>query len=93
MQHLITRSCAKPPLKACGAAAYCGAGDRIVAEQYNRIDPGYVVFDRFRQQNLPGLLAWLKKHGIISAGRYGAWTYCSMEDNILEGRGLAEALA
>ena len=67
-------------------------GDRVVAEQYNRIDPGYVICDRFRQQNLPGLLTWLKKHGIISAGRYGAWTYCSMEDNILEGRRIAEAL-
>jgi len=67
-------------------------GDRIVAEQYNRIDCGYVVFDRFRQQQLPGLLAWLKKQGIISAGRYGSWTYCSMDDNILQGRAIAEAL-
>jgi hypothetical protein len=77
-------------LRRCGILR---RGDRIVAEQYNSIDPGYVLFDRFRQQNLPVLLAWLKKHGIISAGRYGAWTYCSMEDNILEGRRLAEALA
>lgn len=77
-------------LRRCGILR---RGDRIVAEQYNRIDPGYVLFDRFRQQNLPGLLAWLKKKGIISAGRYGAWTYCSMEDNILEGRRLAGALA
>ncbi len=77
-------------LRRCGILR---RGDRIVAEQYNRIDSGYVIFDRFRQQKLPGLLAWLKKHGIISAGRYGAWTYCSMEDNILEGRRLAGALA
>jgi protoporphyrinogen oxidase len=77
-------------LRRCGILR---RGDRIVAEQYNRIDSGYVLFDRFRQQNLPGLLAWLKKNSIISAGRYGAWTYCSMEDNILEGRRLAEAFA
>ena len=60
--------------------------------QYNRIDSGYVVFDRYRQHALPGLVSWLKKHGITTAGRYGAWTYCSMEDNILEGRAIAEAL-
>jgi protoporphyrinogen oxidase len=77
-------------LRRCGILR---RGDRIVAEQYNRIDPGYVIFDRFRQQKLPELFAWLKKNSIISAGRYGAWTYCSMEDNILEGRRLAEALA
>ena len=68
-------------------------GDRIVAEHYNRIDCGYVVFDRFRQQRLPGLISWLKKQGIITAGRYGSWTYCSMEDNILQGRAIAGALA
>jgi protoporphyrinogen oxidase len=77
-------------LRRCGILR---RGDRIIAEQYNRIDPGYVLFDRFRQQNLPGLLDWLKKRGIISSGRYGAWTYCSMEDNMLEGRRMAEALA
>ena len=88
--YAALREAALEGLRRCGILR---RGDRIVAEQYNRIDCGYVVFDRFRQQNLAGLLAWLKKQGIISAGRYGAWTYCSMEDTILEGRRLAEALA
>lgn len=29
---------------------------------------------------------------IYSIGRYGSWTYCSKEDNILEARELAEKL-
>jgi len=84
------REAALEGLQRCGLLR---RGDRIVAEQYNRIDCGYVAFDRFRQKRLPGLIAWLKKNGIISAGRYGSWTYCSMEDNIRQGRAIAETLA
>lgn len=83
------REAALEGLRRCGLLR---RGDRILAEQYNRIDPAYVVFDRFRQKNLPGLLAWLKKQGIIAAGRYGSWTYCAMEDNIGQGRAIAESL-
>ena len=32
----------------------------------------------------------LEKNDIYSIGRYGSWTYCSIEDNILEARELAE---
>jgi hypothetical protein len=31
--------------------------------------------------------------GVHSVGRYGGWTYCSIEDNLLETRALAAALA
>ena len=34
----------------------------------------------------------LEKNDIYSIGRYGSWTYCSIEDNILEARDLAEKL-
>ena len=34
----------------------------------------------------------LEKNDIYSIGRYGSWTYCSIEDNILEARELAEKL-
>jgi hypothetical protein len=27
---------------------------------------------------------------VYSIGRYGSWTYCSIEDNIVEARALAE---
>jgi protoporphyrinogen oxidase len=83
------RESALEGLRRCGILR---RGDRIVAEHYNRIECGYVVFDRFRQQVLPGLTAWLARQGIVTTGRYGAWTYCSMEDNILQGRAAAEAL-
>ena len=34
----------------------------------------------------------LEKDNIYSIGRYGSWTYCSIEDNIIEGRELAKLL-
>jgi hypothetical protein len=30
----------------------------------------------------------LKTNGVHSIGRYGGWTYCSIEDNIVEARAL-----
>ena len=35
-----------------------------------------------------GLVAWF---GVHSIGRYGGWTYCSIEDNIVEARALVNA--
>ena len=34
----------------------------------------------------------LTKNNIYSIGRYGSWTYCSIEDNIIEAKDLAKNL-
>ena len=34
-----------------------------------------------------------RARGVHSVGRYGGWTYCSIEDNLIETRALAAALA
>ena len=34
--------------------------------------------------------AMLQASGVYSIGRYGGWTYCCIEDNIVEARALAE---
>jgi hypothetical protein len=39
------------------------------------------------------LRARLAAHGVHSLGRYGGWTYGSIEDNSVEARGLIESLA
>ena len=31
----------------------------------------------------------LRANGVYAIGRYGGWTYCSIEDNIVEARALA----
>jgi hypothetical protein len=38
---------------------------------------------------------WGKKNnpnGLFSIGRYGSWTYCSIEDNIIESKKLVKCL-
>jgi hypothetical protein len=35
----------------------------------------------------------LAAHGVYSIGRYGGWTYCSIEDNIVEARQLVAKLS
>jgi hypothetical protein len=30
----------------------------------------------------------MNAHGVYPVGRYGGWTYCSIEDNIVEARAL-----
>ncbi len=78
--------------QAVGALQRCGIlkkGDRIIVSNYQDIDYAYVIYDRFRQHTLPGVERYLNRHGIISAGRYGAWQYSAMEDSLVAGREIA----
>ncbi len=51
-----------------------------------RIDPAYVVFDHDYFSALSTIQPFLAEAGLISAGRYGAWNYSSMEDAIQFGQ-------
>jgi protoporphyrinogen oxidase len=55
-----------------------------------RIDHAYVVFDRAYYDTLAAIRPFLDAHGIVSCGRYGGWTYSSMEDALLAGRDAAK---
>ncbi len=67
--------------------------DRVVARDWIRIDPGYVIFDRARQEVMAEAIPDLEARGVKPIGRYGAWTYSYMERAILDGLETAEALA
>jgi len=56
------------------------------------IPHAYVVYDKFRKENLPAILRFLRNEGIYSIGRYGAWEYSTMEGAILQGKWVAENL-
>lgn len=64
-------------------------GDRIVYRRVRVLDPAYVIYDRFRADNVPRLLESLTRLGIHSAGRFGFWEYSSMESAIRAGMDLA----
>jgi protoporphyrinogen oxidase len=57
------------------------------------LDPAYVHITGEGIAEAERLRGQLAAAGVHSAGRYGAWTYCSIEDNIVEARQLAAELA
>ncbi len=63
---------------------------RLVAEHHVVLDPAYVHITQASIADVASKKALLQTRGVYSAGRYGSWTYCSIEDNILEARELAD---
>ena len=53
--------------------------DRVLASDWVRIDPGYVIFDQKRQEVMREVVPALESLGVYLTGRYGAWTYSYME--------------
>jgi protoporphyrinogen oxidase len=63
-------------------------GQRLVAEHSVVLDPAYVHITGRSLAEHARLTARLREHGVWSIGRYGGWTYCAIEDNIVEARAL-----
>jgi len=66
---------------------------RLVAEHSVVMDPAYVHITQQSMAEHGRLAELLRAHGVYSAGRYGGWTYCSIEDNIVEARALAASFS
>lgn len=58
-----------------------------------RIDHAYVIFDDAYDEAVALIHPFLEEHGIHACGRYGGWTYSSMEDALCSGRDAARAVA
>ena len=56
------------------------------------LDPAYVHVNKASQADFKVRRAALADDGVHSIGRYGGWTYCAIEDNIVEARALAAEL-
>jgi protoporphyrinogen oxidase len=61
---------------------------QLVAEHSVVMDPAYVHITQASLAEHRRLTGELTAHGVHSIGRYGGWTYCSIEDNIVEARRL-----
>jgi len=68
------------------------ADDRITLQEVVEIPYAYVIFDRARARILSSLSALLRRGGVRSIGRYGAWEHSSMEDAVWQGKEAAEAV-
>lgn len=68
--------------------------DDTKLEEYVSIimDPAYVHINSETDKKVKEYFDKLSKKNIYSIGRYGAWTYCSMEDCMLEAKRLVERL-
>jgi hypothetical protein len=62
-----------------------------VASHHVVLDPAYVHITRSSQEDVVAQRAALAARDVHCLGRYGTWTYCSIEDNIVEARALAQA--
>jgi hypothetical protein len=64
---------------------------QLIAEHHVVMNPAYVHITSRSNTELARLRGELQAAGVHSIGRYGGWTYCSIEDNMLEARALAQA--
>ena len=64
----------------------------LVAEHHVALDPAYVHITRASLAETARLRDLLASKGVYSVGRFGGWTYCSIEDNLIETRELARRL-
>ncbi len=73
----------------------CGIvdGHQLVSWHSVTMDPAYVHITTASQALRESLTPVLRAGGVHSVGRYGGWTYCSIEDNIVETRALADDLS
>jgi protoporphyrinogen oxidase len=69
------------------------SGHKLVAHHSVVMDPAYVHITQASMAEHRRLSAVLRQHGVHSIGRYGGWTYCSIEDDIIEARALAQSLS
>ena len=73
-------------------AAKIVTGERVIARHHVVMNPAYVhITSKSKKLFDDHDRAW-RSQDIYSIGRYGAWRYCSMEDNIAEARALAHQL-
>lgn len=63
-----------------------GAHEEPVVWARSCIEPAYVLMDHAYGQARATLHEWLNAQRILSIGRYGDWTYDSMEGAMLQGR-------
>lgn len=62
----------------------------LVTQHHVLMDPAYVHLTPSGMAATSTALARLEGHGVHSVGRYGAWTYCSIEDNLRQARALVD---
>jgi UDP-galactopyranose mutase len=66
--------------------------DSLRPMHVGRLSPAYVVFTRDTRRSVRDARRLLMQRGIVSTGRYGAWTYGSAVDAMRQGRAAGRLL-
>lgn len=66
--------------------------EQLVDHESIIMNPAYVHISSMSIKDVQIKKSLLENKNIYSIGRYGSWTYCSIEDNIVEARDLAYQL-
>ena len=80
-------------LKDLKQAGICDDNQTMVDYESVIMDPAYVHITKASRYDVAEKKKQLAQMDIYSIGRYGSWTYCSIEDNIKEAKDLAENLS
>ncbi|WP_061007843.1 FAD-dependent oxidoreductase [Vibrio sp. CUB2] len=62
----------------------------LVDWQFIKMDPAYVHINGDSEKDKTVQKKYLEDRSVYSIGRYGSWTYCSIEDNIIEAKNLVK---
>lgn len=64
----------------------------IVTQKIIDIPYAYVLYTPWRDRYLPKIIMQLRDNSMYSTGRYGAWKYSSMQEAMLDGKDVADAI-
>jgi protoporphyrinogen oxidase len=68
------------------------SNSEIITQKVMPIKHAYVIYDAWREKNLPKIHKRLQEESVYSVGRYGEWKYSSMQEAVLDGKKVAEKL-
>lgn len=66
---------------------------KLIDYQSIVMDPAYVHIEEESDKEIKNVFNELSDKNVYSIGRYGAWTYCSMEDAMISAKELADKLS
>lgn len=66
--------------------------EKLLSHSFVVMAPAYVHINEKSTKSIERIKHELSKDNVYSIGRYGSWTYCSIEDNIKEARDMAAAI-
>jgi UDP-galactopyranose mutase len=68
------------------------SSDRVIYHNTIDLKYAYVIYDHHRKVCVKTVRDFLRKHGIETCGRFGEWGYLWMDQTILSGKRVAEAI-